>query len=94
MNAIDRLALQAAELLEHNREGIQCSRRHDIQDATGRIEYLAGRGTIQAWGSTAPTNSVTGYAPGCIWHNLAGTAGSVLYVNQGTFTSSTWLNLA
>jgi hypothetical protein len=70
------------------------SRRHDVQDATGRLVYLPGRGTLQAWGSTVPTNGQTGFAPGCLYQNLAGTAGSVLYVNTGTFTSSTWLNIA
>jgi hypothetical protein len=70
------------------------SRRHDIQDATGRIEYLAGRGTIQAWGAAAPTGGTAGFAPGCLYHNLAGTLGSVLYVNVGTFTSSNWVNIA
>lgn len=70
------------------------SRRHDLQDATGRIEYLPGRGTIQAWGSGAPTNGQTGFAPGCTYQNLSGAAGSAFYVNTGTFTSSTWLNIA
>lgn len=69
------------------------SRRHDIQDATGRIEYLPGRGTIQAWGSSAPTASAKGFAPGCLWHNLAGAAGSTLYVNTGTFASAVWTNI-
>lgn len=71
------------------------SRRHDLQDATGRIEYLAGRGTIQAWGpgvntsgSGVPTSGLPGYAPGCIWHDLVN--GDV-YMNQGTFDSSTWV---
>lgn len=79
------------------------SRRHDVQDATGRIEYLAGRGTLRAWSSDTganntttgvPINGVTGFAPGCIFQNLKGTAGSVLYVNVGTFASATWLNIA
>lgn len=66
------------------------SRRHDVQDATGRIEYISGRGTIQAWGVGAPSNGKTGFAPGCIYHNVTGTTGSALYVNVGTFTSSSW----
>jgi len=90
---VDEAFLQAAERLEAENSGLHVSRRHDIQDATGRIEYLPGRGTVQAWGSSAPTDSVAGFAPGCIYHNLAGTAGSTLYSNIGTFSSSNWLNI-
>ena len=67
------------------------SRRHDVQDATGRIEYLSGRGTLEAWGTGAPTNSVAGFAPGCIYHRGDGAAGTALYLNEGTFSSSTWV---
>lgn len=70
------------------------SRRRDIQDATGRLQYLAGRGTLEAWGTGAPTNSATGFAPGCIYHRVDGTANTALYVNEGTFSSSSWKPLA
>lgn len=69
-------------------------RRQDVQDATGRSEYNPGYGQMRAWGAGAPTNAQKGFAPGCIYQNLTGSAGSVLYVNTGTFTSSTWLNIA
>jgi hypothetical protein len=69
------------------------SRRHDIQDATGRLVYLPGRGTVQAWGTGAPTNSAPGFAPGCIYHRLDGGAGTGIYVNEGTFASATWVAL-
>lgn len=73
------------------------SKRHDLQDATGRIEYYAGRGTIQAWGpgtNTAgtgtPTNATAGFAPGCIWHDLVN---GNLYLNVGTFSAAVWVKL-
>lgn len=67
------------------------SRRHDIQEATGRIEYLSGRGTVEAWGVGAPINGATGFAPGCLWHNVTGGANTSAYLNEGTFTSATWV---
>ncbi len=67
------------------------SRRHDLQEATGRIEYYAGRGTLQAWGTAAPTNSVTGFAPGCIFQDLVN---GNIYQNVGTFASTTWTAFA
>ncbi len=69
------------------------SKRHDVQDATGRIEFISGRGTLQAWGVGVPSNSAPGFAPGCIYHNVAGTAGTTFYINTGTVTSATWLNI-
>src|SRR5207244_13449822 len=64
------------------------SRRHDIQDGTGRIEYLAGRGTLQAWGNGGPTNAIIGFAPACTWQDLAN---GKVYINIGSFTSSLWV---
>lgn len=71
------------------------SKRHDLQEGTGRIEYLPGRGTVQAYGpgmgtSGTPTNGTTGFAPGCIWQDLIG---SGFYLNIGSFTSSLWIQL-
>lgn len=70
------------------------SRRHDIQDGTGVVERLAPVGELQHWARTTPTNTASGFATGCIWHNIAGTVGSVLYVNVGTNTSAIWVNIA
>jgi hypothetical protein len=72
------------------------SRRHDLQD--GRGVQLASTGTSGpgsdfVTADTTPTNTAKGFNPGCLWQNRKGTAGSVLYVNQGTFASATWLNL-
>lgn len=41
-----------------------------------------------------PQNSVAGFMPGAIVINPYGSAGSFVYVNQGTATSSSFLNLA
>jgi hypothetical protein len=70
------------------------SSRHKVQDATGVINHQTPDGILQIVQRAAPSNGVAGYAPGCLWQNVAGTAGSVLYVNQGTYTSATWLNIA
>lgn len=67
--------------------------RTDIQDATGRLQYLPGKGQLHAWGSGVPTDGVQGFAPSCIYQNVDGTAGSTFYVNIGTFLSSNWFNL-
>ncbi len=67
-------------------------RRQDVQDATGRSEYNPGYGQMRAWGSAAPTNGQQGFAPGCLYQNLAGTIGTCFYINVGTFLSSQWLN--
>lgn len=69
------------------------SRRHDVQDATGRVEYLSGRGTLEAWGTGAPTSGAPGFAPGCIYHRVDGGVSTALYVNEGTFSSATWVAL-
>src|SRR5437016_14091493 len=72
------------------------SRRHDLQDPTGRIEFMPGRGTIQgcARGSPPafgpPVNGDAGFAPGCIYQDLVN---GRLYVNIGTVTSAIWLRL-
>lgn len=72
------------------------SRRHDAQDNTGILERVPQRGTVQAWAATTPTNGAVGYAPSCLWHNVTspGVLGTILYVNVGSLTSATWLNIA
>lgn len=46
-----------------------------------------GDGKLQLWGKTVPTDGTAGYAPGCTFHHIDGSAGTVLYVNEGTATS-------
>lgn len=44
-------------------------------------------GLLHAHGKTVPTDGTAGYLPGCIFQHIDGTAGSVLYVNEGTASS-------
>jgi hypothetical protein len=79
--------------------------RDDIQDATGKRTYLAAVGHLRAWpgagnagdwtaGTGVPINGKAGYAHGCIWQNILGSgAGTALYSNAGSNTSSTWVNI-
>ncbi len=69
-------------------------RTHTIQDASGVIVRHAVDGVVDIVARTAPTNGQPGYATGCLWRNLAGTVGGILYLNTGTKTSTTWLNIA
>lgn len=62
-------------------------RRHDVQDATGILEKLVSRGTVQAYGAGAPTASAIGFAKGCLYHDVTNGA---LYLNTGTSASATW----
>lgn len=74
------------------------SRRRDVQDATGRLEYISGLGTTRAWGnligasdsSGNPINGVTGFAPSCTWQNPHNGG---IWVNLGTFTSAAWVRI-
>ncbi len=67
-------------------------RRQDVQDATGRSEYNPGYGQMRAWGNSAPTNGQQGFAPACLYQNLAGVIGTCFWINIGTFASSQWIN--
>ena len=60
------------------------SRKHSVQTAQGVIAEHLPFGIIQASGTTVPSDGAIGYAPGCIFHHVDGTAGVVLYVNDGT----------
>lgn len=75
------------------------SRRYDIQSAEGVIADYRGYGVVHIAQNAAPTNGVIGYAPGCLWVYLGGTAGGILYVNQGSNgfgsnATATWLAIA
>lgn len=59
------------------------------------IQGLAGYGNAMlVEGDGAPTNSQTGFQTGCLYANRTGGAGTALYVNTGTNTSSTWVAIA
>lgn len=65
-----------------------------IHHALAALMEIPVVGIILARGTAAPTAAATGYAPGCLFINTSGSAGTVLYVNTGTKASATWLNIA
>jgi len=93
VRTIDQLAIEAALGVRAHYDGIQCSKRHDQQDATGVMERYPPVGNVQINAPTTPTNGQTGFSPGCLWQNYKGASGSFLYVNIGTNLSSLWLNI-
>lgn len=70
------------------------SRRHDVQDAQGVVVAITPAQASYVIKSAVPTNGVPGFMPGCFWQNRNGTAGSLFYINTGSATSATWLNIA
>lgn len=78
--------------------------RLDLRPGVDRFLFVEGYGhllglpTRPGTSSTAvtgvPTAGIAGFAPGALFLNFKGTVGSVLYVNVGTNTSATWLNIA
>lgn len=52
------------------------------QNEQGQIMY--------AYGTTVPSNSGVGYATGAIFIHSDGSAGDIVYINNGTAASSTW----
>ncbi len=77
--------------------------RFDIDSGVDRLMFINGQGhmiglpTRPGTSSTAttgvPTNSIVGFAPGALFLNFKGSAGSLLYVNIGTNASSNWQNI-
>lgn len=59
---------------------------HYAGDPTPIIE-IPGYGIVLAAGLTVPSDAATGYAIGCLFIHLDGTAGSTLYCNEGTTNS-------
>jgi hypothetical protein len=70
------------------------SSRFKIQDATGVVIDDEPYGIMKVITNTAPTAAAAGYGVGCEWTNTAGAAGAILYINQGTTSSATWLAIA
>lgn len=75
------------------------SRRHDNQEATGKVNFYSGRGWYfvlglgQAGISNAdgtPKNGTPGFAPSCIWDNLINPGA---FQNIGTNLSSQWVEV-
>lgn len=77
--------------------------RGDIQSGVDRDMFMVGVGHMRGFptrpgsSSTAttgvPTNGIAGFAPGALFQNFKGSAGSLLYVNTGTNSSATWVNI-
>lgn len=78
--------------------------RFDIDSAVDRDSFVNGIGHMRGFptrpgtSSTAttgvPTNGILGFAPGAMFLNFKGSAGSLLYVNIGTNASASWQNIA
>ncbi len=70
------------------------SSRFKRQDATGVVVADSVGNKQYVIAATTPTNSQSGFQVGCFWINTAGAAGTIFYVNTGSATSTTWLNIA
>jgi hypothetical protein len=77
--------------------------RHDFQSGEDRAGFVPGIGFMYGFPTRSgtsnattgvPTNGVAGFAPGAIFQNWKGAVGSALYVNVGTVSSATWVNIA
>lgn len=66
------------------------SRRFNQQyaDPNGTIIEKPGIGILFAAGTTVPADTTAGFSPGCLYHDTDAAAGSTLFVNEGTATSS------
>lgn len=77
--------------------------RFDIDSGVDRLMLVSGQGHLiglpsrpgssSAVTTGVPTNGIAGFAPGAVFHNYKGSAGSALYVNIGTNLSATWQNV-
>lgn len=66
------------------------SQVHNIQDATGDVVRHGNIGVSYTVRTVAPTNAAAGFETGCHWINRNGTAGAILYINEGTNASAVW----
>lgn len=64
------------------------SNENTPHSGVGTLTRIPGIGIMDAYGDTVPTDGSTGYATGCIFRKTDGGAGTSLYVNEGTLTSS------
>jgi hypothetical protein len=65
------------------------SERHKMQDASGVVaETATGEAIIVAGTDLSVHEGKAGYAVGCLFIHTDGAAGSALYVNEGTSTTS------
>lgn len=54
----------------------------------GRTITIPDIGILFDWGITVPTDGAEGYAPGCLFQDVDGSADANFYINQGTKASS------
>lgn len=69
------------------------SERHRVQDQTGVVVLSDGILISDIITNVAPTNGQLGFQIGCTFTNKLGTVGGIYYVNVGTTTSATWVNI-
>jgi hypothetical protein len=56
--------------------------------ATARTLFASADGILLCYGATVPTDGTAGFATGCIFiHSDGDTAGTLVYVNEGSVTS-------
>lgn len=63
------------------------SQVHTIQAADGVIVRDPNNGIMYAKGTTVPSDGGTGYSAGCIFVDTNASAGSQVYINEGSATS-------
>ena len=56
--------------------------------AAPKTIFKSEDGILLCYGITMPPDASVGYAPSCIFIHTDGTAGSAIYVNEGTKASS------
>jgi hypothetical protein len=69
---------------------VESQQRHDLEKTSltaGVQEKIDGEITFVR-GDTVPSDASTGYAKGCMFIKTDGGAGSTLYINEGTSSSS------
>lgn len=104
LQLLNSLALAKAEEVAERLAAIQNSiARLDINSAVDRLFYINGIGHLMGFptrpgtSSTVttgvPTNGIGGFAPSAVFWNWKGSAGSLFYINSGSFTSATWTNI-
>lgn len=61
-----------------------------VQPQSGNqvITHVPGLGIMDAYGTTVPADAALGYAMGCLFRHIDGSANTVLYVNNGTAASA------
>jgi len=59
----------------------------DVLPPDGGIVVVPGGGMLIAGGLAVPADGSRGFASACIFHHIDGSAGTMLYLNEGTVNS-------